>query len=120
MHGESGRAFEARAADYLEAHGLTVLAHRYRCRMGELDLVCRDARHLVIVEVRARSRSGYGSAAESIGPHKRRRIILATRHFLLRHREWGAAPIRFDVVAFDSIDEAEPVLTWIKNAFEAS
>ena len=51
-----GRHWEAVAAEYLEDHGLVVLARGYRCRLGELDLVCRDGRTLVIVEVRARSR----------------------------------------------------------------
>lgn len=114
-----GLAWEARAAEYLEARGLVVLARGYRCRLGELDLVCRDGHHLVIVEVRARSSGALCSAAESIGAHKQRRIVLATRHLLMRHREWSTAPIRFDVVAFDAIDREEPRINWIKNAFDA-
>jgi len=115
-----GRYWEGRAALYLEAHGLEVLARGYRCRLGELDLVCRDDRHLVIVEVRARSSGAYCSAVESIGPNKRRRIVQTTRHLLLRHAAWQTAPIRFDVVAFDGIDDAEPRIQWIRNAFDAS
>jgi len=117
---ERGRLWEARAASYLEARGLTVLARGYRCRLGELDLVCRDDRHLVVVEVRARSSGAYCSAVASIGPQKRRRIVQATRHLLMRHAEWQSAPIRFDVIAFDAIDRAEPEIRWIKNAFDAS
>lgn len=120
MRLERGRLWESRAAAYLAEHGLTILARGYRCRLGELDLVCREDRHLVIVEVRARSRSAYCSAVDSIGPHKRHRIVQATRHLLMRHSEWQAAPIRFDVVAFDAIDAAEPRIRWIKNAFDAS
>lgn len=120
MRLERGRLWESRAAEYLEAHGLRVLARGYRCRMGELDLVCQDERHLVVVEVRARSRGALCSAVESIGPSKQRRIVQATRHLLLRHREWHAAPIRFDVVAFDDIDAPEPTIRWIRNAFDGS
>ena len=115
-----GRHWEAVAADYLEDHGLTVLARGYRCRLGELDLVCRDDSALVVVEVRARARSSYGSAIESIGPHKRARIVQATRQFLMLRREWIEAPIRFDVITFDAIDTDEPAVRWIKNAFDAS
>jgi len=114
-----GRHWEAVAADYLEDHGLVVLARGYRCRLGELDLVCRDAAVLVVVEVRARGTSSYCSAVASIGPRKRGRIIQTTRHFLMRRREWCDAPIRFDVVTFDAIDTAEPAVQWIKNAFDA-
>ena len=115
-----GRLWETRAATHLERQGLEVLARGYRCRLGEIDLVCRDDRHLVIVEVRARSAGAVCSAAESIGIHKRRRIVQATRHLLMRHAEWQAAAIRFDVVAFDAIDAPEPRIQWIKNAFDAA
>jgi putative endonuclease len=117
---ERGRLFESRAADYLEQQGLTILARGYRCRLGELDIVCRDERHIVIVEVRARGRNAYCSAIDSIGPSKRRRIVQATRHLLMRHAEWQSAPIRFDVVAFEAVDTADHQLRWIKNAFDAS
>ncbi len=120
MHLERGRLWEDRAARYLESHGLTILTRGYRCRLGELDLVCADDRMLVVVEVRARSTGSYLSAAESIGPAKVRRICRATRHLLMRHREWQAARIRFDVVAFDAIDTAQPKVRWIKNAFDGS
>jgi putative endonuclease len=115
-----GRLWEARAASYLEQRGLAILARGYRCRLGELDLVCRDDRQLVIVEVRARSRGAFCSAIESIDAHKRRRIVQATRHLLMRHAEWHAATIRFDVVAFEAIDTADPQIQWIRNAFDAS
>jgi putative endonuclease len=117
---ERGRLFESRAADYLERQGLTILARGYRCRLGELDLVCRDERHLVIVEVRARGGNARCSAIESIGPTKRRRIVQATRYWLMRHAEWHAAPIRFDVVAFEDVDTKDARFHWIKNAFDAS
>jgi putative endonuclease len=120
MRLERGRLWESKAAAYLEQHGLTILAHGYRCRLGELDLVASDGAHIVVVEVRARSAAAYCSAVESIGPHKRRRIVLATRYLLMRRADLRAAPIRFDVVAFDGIDEVEPRIRWIKNAFDAS
>jgi putative endonuclease len=120
MQLERGRLWESRAATYLERHGLAILARGYRCRLGELDLVCRDDRQLVIVEVRARSSSALCSAVESIDAHKRRRIVQATRHLLMRHAAWQAAPIRFDVIAFEAIDTTEPQVQWIKNAFDAS
>ena len=115
-----GRLWESRAAAHLERHGLTILARGYRCRLGEIDLVCRDDSALVIVEVRARSRGAVASAVESIDAHKRRRIVQATRHLLMCHASWQNAVIRFDVVAFDAIDTPEPQFRWIKNAFDGS
>jgi putative endonuclease len=115
-----GRLWESRAAAYLEARGLDIVLRGYRCRLGELDLVGWQGDCLVIVEVRARSAGALCSAVDSIGPHKRHRIIQATRHLLMRRAEWHAAQLRFDVVAFDAIDAPEPRIQWIRNAFEAS
>jgi putative endonuclease len=120
MRLERGRLWESRAATNHERHGLAILARGYRCRLGELDIVCRDEPALVIVEVRARSRGALCSAVDSIDAHKRRRIVQATRHLLMRHAEWQTAVIRFDVVAFDAIDTPEPQIRWIQNAFDAS
>jgi putative endonuclease len=119
-----GRAAEDLALRYLERAGLGLLTRNYRCRAGELDLVMfqhepRPA--LVLVEVRSRSRREFGSAAATIGWAKQRRISLAARHLLLARRELRHLPARFDVIAIDSPAEpgAQPVVTWIRNAFVA-
>lgn len=108
---QRGRTAEQAAARFLQAHGLIVLARNYRVRGGEIDLVCRDGEQTVFVEVRARRAGGQSSAAESISPAKRRRIVLAARHWLLRH---GETPCRFDCLLFDG-DQ----LTWLRDAFAA-
>src|SRR5690606_12753645 len=120
MSVRQGERWEDAAARYLERHGLEVLEKNYRCRVGELDLVCRDADAVVVVEVRARAASAPVDALESIGPRKRRRIVQATRHLLLTHARLRSRPVRFDVVAIDAIDSDNPRIQWIKNAFDAS
>lgn len=106
-----GREAEARAARHLEARGLRLVERNFRVRGGEIDLICRDGRALVFVEVRQRSRADYGGAAASITAAKRRRIVLAARHYLV-----GRPPCdcRFDCVLIDGDD-----LEWIRNAFAA-
>ena len=94
------------------------MKRRYRCRVGELDLVCLDGRTLVIVEVRARSVSRFAGAAESVDNNKRRKLILATRHLLMTHPEWSECSVRFDVFSASDID-GNPKVRWIKNAFDA-
>lgn len=115
----AGRYWEAVAAEHLTARGLGIVARGYRCRLGELDIVCRDAATLVVVEVRARGSKAYVKAAESVDRAKRRKIIRATRHFIMCHPEWQRSPLRFDVIAIDAADTRTPVLNWIRNAFDA-
>jgi putative endonuclease len=116
----AGRRWEHTAGEYLEKNGLAVVTRGYRCRMGEIDLVCRDGAALVIVEVRARATTRFGTAVETVTQRKRRRIVQATRHLLMCRPEWQSLPIRFDVVAFDGIDTTTPQISWIRNAFDAA
>ncbi len=93
-----------------------MVASNYQARVGELDLVMRDGQTLVIVEVRSRTSTRVATPAETIDRHKRRRIILATRHFILQNRCYREWPLRFDVVAVTGkLDAAE--IRWIRTAF---
>jgi putative endonuclease len=51
---------------------------------------------------------------------KQRKIVLATRHLLMRHPEWHDRPLRFDVVAIEGIESEAPRIEWIRNAFYGS
>lgn len=88
------------------------------CRGGEIDLVMRDRDGtLVFVEVRARTRRGYGGAAASVGWHKRQRLLRAAEHVLaggIAGRGDPTPACRFDVVAFES-----GRLVWLRDAFRA-
>ena len=97
-----GRTGEQVAASFLEERGYRVLARNQRTPLGELDLVCGLASQVVVVEVKARSGDEYGSALESIGPRKARRLRASAMWWLC---DRGLLPcaIRFDavVVALD-------------------
>ena len=108
-----GAAAEQLAADYLCRRGLALVERNFRVRGGEIDLVCRDGKTTVFVEVRSRSSGAHGGAAASIGLVKQRRIIFAARHYLLRQRQ--TPPCRFDVVLVESAG-----VQWLQAAFDAS
>jgi putative endonuclease len=111
-----GTAAEVRAAVLLERAGFTVLARNYRCRAGELDIVARRARLLVIAEVRLRSSAAFGGAAASITAAKRARIVRATRYLLRCEPALAALDVRFDALLLSS---AEGPIEWIEAAFDA-
>jgi putative endonuclease len=113
----TGDHFESLACHMLEGHGLTCLARNYLTRDGEVDLIMRDGRELVFVEVRYRASSRFGGAAASITPAKRQRIVRAARHFLATGRGCGGMACRFDVVTYDG-DAAKPISHWHRAAFE--
>ena len=106
-----GAAGEQLAADYLQGRGLTLIERNFRVRGGEIDLICRDGKALVFVEVRLRGRGDFGGAGASITASKRQRIILAARHYLAGKADCDC---RFDCVLIDG-DQ----LQWIRDAFAA-
>src|SRR3954468_24527847 len=72
-----GKAGEEMAARLLSAEGLTIIARNWRCSHGELDLVAEEVAPdlsnggalitwLVIVEVRIRRGSRFGTAQASV------------------------------------------------------
>jgi putative endonuclease len=114
-----GAAAEVLAARHLRAQGLTVLARNVRCRGGEIDLLCRDGELLVVVEVRMRSGRDFGGALASVGPHKRRALLRATRYLLLRTPALRSLRLRFDVVGIERSATGALSLSWIRDAFRA-
>lgn len=110
-----GSEAEDRAAQLVRNAGLMVLARNARFRGGELDLVALDGEHLVVIEVRRRTPSRFGSAAESITPRKRARLMHAALAWVQAHPAHQHRPLRFDVVAFDG--DGPP--RWIRHAFDA-
>lgn len=121
-----GQQTEAIAAEYLQKQGLKILHTNYRCKVGELDLVCQDgARYLVFVEVRYRKSTLFGGALESITFQKQQRLARTAAYFLKCHPWSTPFFCRFDVIALspkkharmadicsDSLD-----ILWLKNAF---
>jgi putative endonuclease len=111
-----GQQTEELAAQVLRRAGFVILERNYRCRVGELDIVARRGTILVIAEVRLRSSNACGGAAASITSTKRRRILRATRHLLLRRSRLAALNVRFDAMLASS--PTGPI-EWIEAAFSA-
>ena len=114
--GESGENFASRE---LVSRGYAIVARRYRTRWGEIDIIARDGDTLVFVEVRRRSHTDCGSALESVGPQKQRRVIRMAVDYLTRHDLYDRCPVRFDVVGVDDEPPGTPRITVIRDAFRA-
>nr|CAA6816269.1 MAG: Unknown protein [uncultured Thiotrichaceae bacterium] len=111
---DRGDSAENLACEYLQAQGLHLLMKNYRLRSGEIDLVFRDATHIIFIEVRYRKTQQFGGALYSVDHRKQRKIIRTAEHYLYRYRV--ELPARFDVVAIHGKDDIQ----WIQNAFDAS
>lgn len=110
---QAGDAWEAAARRWLESKGLRFIAANVRVRGGEIDLIMRDGKTTVFVEVRYRRSGLYGGAAASVTRSKQHKLLQTARLWLARHNgSFDTVDCRFDVVAFTG-NEVE----WIKDAF---
>ncbi|MBX2822780.1 MAG: YraN family protein [Rhodothermaceae bacterium] len=91
------------AADYLEKKRYKIVHRNYRCRRGEIDIICLDETAdsgnnvLVFVEVKARRVLDYGAPSESVTTEKIGRMRRAAEVYIMMN---GLEEVccRFDVV----------------------
>jgi putative endonuclease len=112
-----GKTGEDLACRELERRGYAILARRWRQRAGEIDIVARDGRTLVFVEVKARSGPAFGAAVEAVAYRKRQRLVQLAQFYLTINR-LSNCPCRFDVVSIDLTME-RPDVQVFQNAFDA-
>lgn len=115
-----GRFGEQVAAAHIQESGLTIIARNWRCRDGELDLIARDGSELVIVEVKTRSSSWYGSPAQAVNRDKIARIRRLTLMWLAQERRaeerfWTS--VRFDVISVVRSPSTGVTVEHLRGAF---
>ncbi len=108
-HIELGRFGEDLAATWYRRRGYQVLDRNWRTSSGEIDLVVRRGRLVVIAEVKTRRTDAFGVPALAVGPAKQQRLRRLAASWLAERRIRGRVDIRFDVVAItgDSVDVYE-------------
>lgn len=92
-----GQEGEDWACQYLRQQGYEIIARNWRSRFGEIDIIARDNESLVFVEVKTRSKTGFGGPEAALDVHKRKRIIAAAKAYLSMVE--SDLPVRFDLVA---------------------
>src|SRR4051812_16499243 len=90
---------EQAAATHLMRQGYELVARKWRCAAGEIDLLLRDGATLVFVEVRTRRGDSVGSAEESVGRAKQAKLITLAYTYLDAASLPDTTPWRIDVVA---------------------
>ncbi len=112
-----GRAGEASAERFLRKKGYRIIERNYRTRFGELDIIARDGRTLVFVEVKTRSGHAFGGPAEAVSRRKQSSLSLAAGLYMKERRLAGLA-VRFDVVGIVGEGPCEEI-ELLRNAFDS-
>ena len=116
---ETGHRGEAAAARWYQKQGCTLLAHNFRTRMGELDVVVREPDGTVVIcEVKTRSQNTVARPAAAVDAAKQHRIILAAQYYLQVTGQ-SDVPVRFDVAEVFPLDSGRWMVHIIRGAFLA-
>ncbi len=107
-----GTEYERLACEYLLKEGYRILERNFRCRQGEVDIIARDGKYLVFIEVKYRKSLREGDPAEAVDYHKQTRILRTARFYMTYAHIPEDTPCRFDVVAVLGND-----VRLIKDAF---
>lgn len=108
-----GARTEAAALEYLHARGCRLVARNVRYRVGEIDLIVREERTLVFVEVRGRGEGSLETPEVALPFAKRRKLWRAIELYLLRQS--GAERKEFDAIRVDYLATDGVNWSWFKN-----
>ena len=111
--GEKG---ESLAAWYLKKNGYKIIEQNYRTQLGEIDIIAKEKKTIVFVEVKARRSMRFGNPKWAVTPKKQRKISMVALYYLKTTNQ-TSAKARFDVVAITS-NRDQPQIEIVKNAFE--
>ncbi|MBL0715776.1 MAG: YraN family protein [Desulfosarcina sp.] len=113
-----GKKAEDLAARHLKRNGYKVIVRNYRTKAGEIDIIARQGRALVFIEVKGRQSTRYGSAKAAVTRRKQHQIAKVALWYL-KETDQLDVKARFDVVAVTRKDGAIAIEI-VRNAFELS
>ena len=111
---EIGRYGEDAAARELVRRGMVLLDRNWRCDAGEIDLVLRDGRVLVVCEVKTRSSTAYGEPVATVTEQKAARLRVLAARWLEDHHV-RPDEVRIDIVGVLLQRRGAPVLEHVQG-----
>lgn len=116
-----GAEGEKIAVEFLAANNYTILKTNFRVgRIGEIDIIARDAEYICFIEVKTRRSYSFGIPCEAVTLPKQEKIKRIATIYLSNTGNTNKC-IRFDVVEIlmESINSTNEIksINLIKNAF---
>ena len=91
-----GKFGERWAEWFYRLRGYIVVAKNARSKDGEIDLVLRRGRTLVIVEVKTRQSRSAGEGVDAVTGHKRARLVRLGNRYAAAHPN---TQLRYDIIS---------------------
>lgn len=80
-----GKIGEIEATKYLENLEYEILCNNFRCMQGEIDIIAKDGREIVFIEVKTRTSTKFGEAREAVDKNKQKHILNAAKYYLYKN-----------------------------------
>lgn len=111
-----GARGEEAAVRFLQGNGLMVVERNWRCREGEIDVIALDeqADTLVVVEVKTRRSTAFGSPVDAVTPAKAARLRRLAALWLREH-PIGVAAVRVDVIGILVGRSGPPIIEHVED-----
>ncbi|MCM8777190.1 MAG: YraN family protein [Candidatus Omnitrophica bacterium] len=93
-----GKTGEELAVRFLRKRGYRIVYRNFKTKSGEIDIIARDGKCTVFIEVKLRESISSGYPSESVGKRKISRIQKASLFYLLKYN-LSDTPYRFEVVS---------------------
>ena len=110
---------EALAAEYLRKKRYELVAAGYRTRFGEIDLIVKNRKYLVFVEVKLRKSGDFAKALEYVDRRKQDKIRITASMYLAQNPT--ELQPRFDVIeiyAPEGMETRRPEIYHMEDAFQ--
>lgn len=111
-----GQIGEEIAVKLLTGKGYEIVERNYRYGHGEIDIIAREGKELVFVEVKTRNNLEYGDPEYAVTKKKQRQVRKMAELYLY-DKGIEEADCRIDVVAILMENGKDPVINHIINAF---
>ncbi|WP_051638516.1 YraN family protein [Butyrivibrio sp. NC2002] len=115
---EIGNYYESLVCEFIKEKGYSIVERNFRCKSGEVDIIAKDGRYLIFIEVKFRTGTGYGSAEYAVDHRKMRTICRVSDFYCKRYSIGENHSRRYDVAAINISESGAATINYIENAFE--
>lgn len=95
-----GRYGESKACDFLKKNKYVILERNYKTKIGEIDIIAKQAGVIVFIEVKRRMTRAMGYGRFAVTKSKQMKIKMVATQYL-KSKKLLDNSVRFDVIELD-------------------
>lgn len=111
-----GKIGEELAEKYIINKGYQIIEKNFSCKQGEIDIIAQDKDEIVIIEVKTRTQTKYGTPSESVNNQKQNHILRVAEYYI-HFKNLQNRYIRIDVIEVYFYKLGKCKINHIKQAF---